>query len=170
MTVFSATGHRPNKLYDAYPERHGYDLLVSYAEYCLKLHEVSIIGTGMALGWDMAVAQACSNLLIPYVACIPFQGQECQWPKRSQEYYKFLVSLASQVVYVCDPGYAPWKMQRRNEYMVDNSVKQLALWNGTSGGTGNCVKYAKSKKVEVVNCWDGYVLGLKLMGIEFKGG
>lgn len=38
--------------------------------------------------------------------------------------------------------YKPWLMQKRNEYMVDRCDKITALWDGSSGGTGNCVKYA----------------------------
>ena len=41
-------------------------------------------------------------------------------------------------------------MQRRNEYMVDKADTLIAVWNGTSGGTANCVKYAKKKGVDIV--------------------
>ena len=36
-------------------------------------------------------------------------------------------------------------MQKRNEYMVDNSDYVIAVWNGKPSGTGNTVKYAKKK-------------------------
>lgn len=36
-------------------------------------------------------------------------------------------------------------MQKRNEYMVDNSNYFIAVWNGKPSGTGNTVKYAKKK-------------------------
>ena len=36
-------------------------------------------------------------------------------------------------------------LQKRNEYMVDNSNEVIAWWDGTNGGTANCVRYAKSK-------------------------
>jgi uncharacterized phage-like protein YoqJ len=41
-------------------------------------------------------------------------------------------------------------MQKRNEYMVDKCDKLLAVWNGTTGGTHNCIKYAKSKGKEII--------------------
>lgn len=164
---FSATGHRPSKLYDAYPEQKGYFLLVAYAEYLLTQYkdEIEIMYSGMAIGWDMAIAQACINLNIPFVACIPFKGQELLWPKRTQVYWKNLLIRSCKVVYVCDPGYCSVKMQKCNEYMVDHSRKSLALWDGTKGGTANCCSYAKSKEVEIISCWDGYVAGLKSVGI-----
>ena len=42
--------------------------------------------------------------------------------------------------------YHPAKMQKRNEFMVDNCDILIALWNGTSGGTKNCINYAKKKE------------------------
>ena len=36
--------------------------------------------SGMALGWDQAVARATADLGIPWVAAITFEGQESKWP------------------------------------------------------------------------------------------
>ena len=38
--------------------------------------------------------------------------------------------------------YKPYLMQKRNEYMVDHADEVIAVWNGNSGGTKNCVEYA----------------------------
>jgi uncharacterized phage-like protein YoqJ len=40
-------------------------------------------------------------------------------------------------------GYASYKMQRRNEMMTDSVDKMVGVWDGTSGGTANCVRYIK---------------------------
>ena len=32
----------------------------------------------------------------------------------------------------------------------------LALWDGTSGGTENCIKYALKKSCVIINLWDEY--------------
>lgn len=40
--------------------------------------------------------------------------------------------------------------------MVDNSNAVLALWNGSEGGTGNCVRYAKEKNKKIFQLWDKY--------------
>lgn len=34
--------------------------------------------------------------------------------------------------------------------MVDNSDIVCAVWDGTPGGTANCIKYCKSKRVNRV--------------------
>ena len=41
-------------------------------------------------------------------------------------------------------------MQKRNEYMVDNSDYVIAVWNGKPSGTENTVKYANKKNKVVL--------------------
>ena len=47
-------------------------------------------------------------------------------------------------------GYAAWKMQKRNQFMVDHSNLLIAVWDGSSGGTSNCVAYAKKIGLQIV--------------------
>jgi len=58
--------------------------------------------------------------------------------------------LADGVVVVSEGGYSARNMQRRNEWMVDHSDKVLAVWDGSNGGTGNCVAYARSIGREII--------------------
>jgi uncharacterized phage-like protein YoqJ len=44
-------------------------------------------------------------------------------------------------------------MQRRNEWMVDRADKLVALWDGSWGGTFNCIEYARKKGVPFDNLW-----------------
>jgi len=46
-------------------------------------------------------------------------------------------------VMVHDGPYNSTCMQDRNEWMVDHCHALVAVWNGTGGGTANCVGYAK---------------------------
>ncbi len=46
--------------------------------------------------------------------------------------------------------YKSYLMQVRNEYMVNLADKVIAVWDGSSGGTGNCVAYAKKKEKEII--------------------
>lgn len=148
----AATGHRPHKL-GGYGER-AYDALLSFAWLYLRQQSADLhVISGMALGWDTAFADAAWRLGMPFTAAIPFEGQQARWPEQSRRKYAELLSRATRVVMVCPPGYDPAKMQRRNEWMVDNSDGVVALWNGTSGGTANCVRYAETKGRPVVNLW-----------------
>lgn len=147
--VIGATGHRPHKLgghSDEIMER-----LILIAEDAIDGYDKVI--TGMALGWDTAVAIAALNKGIPFVVAVPFIGQESMWPEESQIIHNNLLDLASEVVIVCEGGYSARKMQIRNEWMVDRSDVILALWDGSSGGTGNCIRYATRKKKPIKNVW-----------------
>lgn len=92
----------------------------------------------------------CYQEGIPYVAAIPFVGQESKWPEMAQKRWRFLLGKAAEVEVVCKGGYAPEKMQKRNEWMVDHGDVLLAVWDGTAGGTANCVRYAEKRKKRIV--------------------
>ena len=152
--IVAGTGHRPDKL-----GGYGTDVtfkLRSLALNWLSDNEPERVITGMALGWDQALGWAAYDLGIPFTAALPFGGMEAKWPALSQQWYRDLLAKADEAIEVCPPGYAPWKMQKRNEYMVDNCDLVLALWNGTSGGTANCIAYAGQQEKEIVNLWEKY--------------
>lgn len=147
MFVVAFTGHRPEKLggygavntvRDVLKESLSKRLLDLRAEHS-DLRCIS----GMALGFDQWAVEVCIDLGIPFEAAIPFQGQESCWPEASQAHYRELLKKAATVTVVCEGVYAPWKMQRRNEHMTNNCDLLLAAWDGSSGGTANCVRYAQ---------------------------
>jgi uncharacterized phage-like protein YoqJ len=107
----------------------------------------------MALGWDMALAEAAVELGIPFVAAVPFEGQESAWPPASQVDYRNLLGMASEVKIVCPGKYAAYKMQVRNQWMTNNCDLLLVLWDGSPGGTGNCVRYAEKIGRPMINLW-----------------
>lgn len=148
----AVTGHRPDKL-GGYKNEVYRRLRRLAKEQLSEFEDIEYVLTGMALGWDQAIADSCVDLEIPFVACCPFMGQEKVWPAGSQMHYRELLGLAKEVIYVCEGGYAGWKMLRRDEYMVDNSDHLLALWNGSKGGTGHTAQYALNKQHPVTNCW-----------------
>ena len=45
-------------------------------------------------------------------------------------------------------------MQERNIFMVDRADEILAVWNGTSGGTKNCIDYAKKQNKIITNIYN----------------
>lgn len=149
--VYAFTGHRPDKL-------GGYDMavmrrLTEFAQDFLVRTRPSEVISGMALGWDTAVARAAIRVGTPLLAAVPFVGQERRWPAQAQETYHAILRRAQVVKVVCPGGYDPAKMHKRNAWMVDNSTTLIALWDGTDGGTAGCVRYAKSKNHPTVNIW-----------------
>lgn len=146
--IVAGTGHRPEKL-GGYTIK-AFEALIKIAEDWLKENDVSKVISGMAL------AQASLNLEIPLLCAIPFEGQERMWSKEHKKLHQDIISKASEVVYVSPKGYHPKKMQIRNEWMVDNCNVLLTMWDGTKGGTYNCLKYADNKRTKIINLYEKY--------------
>jgi uncharacterized phage-like protein YoqJ len=153
--IVAFTGHRQNKL----PNKEtGYNLPnPTYIHVCQQLEKTLLelkpdeAISGMALGVDSWAANICYKLGIPFVAAIPFVGQEKIWPEQSQKTYHKLLKLAKEVVIVCEGGYEPVKMQRRNEWMCNRCDTLIAVYNGDkTGGTANCINYAKSINKNII--------------------
>jgi uncharacterized phage-like protein YoqJ len=102
----------------------------------------------MAQGADQMAAQICIDHNIPFDAYIPCEGQEKPWPKAAQEkYHELLGHARHEILTYAGPYPGPWCLQTRNEAMVDNADYILSVYDGTAGGTANCIKYAKEKGV-----------------------
>lgn len=105
----------------------------------------------MAIGCDQLFAILAIENDIRLIAAVPFIGQEKIWPESSKLLYREILEHPNtEVVVVSEGGYSPQKMQVRNEWMVDRSDIMIAIWDGTNGGTGNCVKYIKKCKKELI--------------------
>lgn len=148
--VLAFTGHRPDKLGGYSPWV--FSRLVGLAENVLRENEAAIAISGFALGWDQAAAQAAVNLRVPLLAAIPFVGQERRWPLPSQVAYRELLARATWVEVISPNGFSKAAMQKRNEWMVDNGSRLAALWDGSPGGTNNCVRYAAGR-IPTDNHW-----------------
>jgi len=153
MTVFAGTGHRPPKLGGYGPDAE--NARVDFAIWALKKHKPESIITGMALGWDMALAEAALLSDIPYAAYIPFEGQEKTWPAKSQTLYRNLLARAERINVVSKGGFTPVAMALRNGAMVEDADTMLALWDGErDGGTAQCIGQARAHKRPIINLWD----------------
>ena len=147
--IVAFTGHRPDKLGGYKLPNDTYIRVCQKIDAALKELKPEKVITGMALGIDQWAAMIAHKLKIPYLAAIPFEGQEKAWPEASQKTFNLLRKLAAEEVIVSPGGYSASKMQVRNQWMVDNCDVLIAVWDGSSGGTGNCVEYAKSVNKEI---------------------
>jgi hypothetical protein len=149
--VVAGTGHRPEKLggygASAAGRRQG------LATAVLRRYQPSTVIAGMALGWDWALAEATLALGLPLIAAVPFEGQERLWPAPVQKRYREMLRAAAQVQIVSPGGYSARAMQVRNEWMVDRAQLLLTLWNGSAGGTRNCIEYANQVGKPWINTW-----------------
>jgi len=140
------TGHRPSKL--GTDTHSGYidnplrawirDELRKILRVLRPLYGIS----GMALGVDQIAAEVCLDLGIPFIAAVPFKGQEHVWHADAQKKYHELLSKAHEVIVVSEGVYERWKLIARNQFMVDHSNKLIAVWDGSEGGTSSTIEYA----------------------------
>lgn len=134
--------HDPEVVLDAVAYRHVAALKAEHGDRLLVV-------TGMALGWDQAIANACKMLDVEFIAALPFPKQASLWPEASQKRWAGLLRFSRMIVAVGSDTLADADirsaMQWRNEFMVDLADLVLALWDGTPGGTANCVRDADAQ-------------------------
>lgn len=147
--IIAATGHRPDKL-GGYGVGAKMKLRRLAYDYLKEAKPEGVI-IGMAQGWDQAVGFAAMSLEIVVHAAVPFAGQESQWPLDAQQEYRSLLTCCSSITVVFPGGYCAYAMQLRNEWMVDRCNQVMAMWDGSPGGTANCIKYATKRGTPVVN-------------------
>jgi uncharacterized phage-like protein YoqJ len=106
-----------------------------------------------------------NNVKIINEIAVPFKDQPNAWLNQvDKSRYNRQIGTADIVTYVDtidgyiktdtpQGKYTPYKMQLRNQYMCDNADIIIAVWDGSKGGTKNCVDYAKKwdKKLIIIN-------------------
>lgn len=163
MVVFF-TGHRPDKL-GGYNEDNPTTQWVKNAlrSVILKLIEKGATKfiCGGAQGVDTWAAEICLELRdsghsIRVMIARPYDSHgigDGNWPIKAKVRYENIIIRADEVVIVTPGTYARYKMDLRNRYMVNNADVGVCVWNGTPGGTKNCIDYAKlrSKRLCFIN-------------------
>lgn len=161
--IIAGTGHRPAALgglgLTVVEKDRWYANGAAIAFAYLKHRKPERVISGMALGWDMMLAQGALDAGIPLTAAVPFDGQDTIWPGSDRARYAKLLRRASETVVVCPGDYSAHKMQVRNVWMVDRADRIVALYDMISpGGTRNCLNYARKTNKPVDNlwmCWTG---------------
>lgn len=151
------TGHRPNKL-KGYNVADNKELLWKIHFVCVDLIENKNVTTfinGLALGVDMWSAKIVIKLKEKYphiklISAIPCRNHSCKWNSKDKELWQEICDKSDDVVLVTDDDYKPYLMQVRNEWMVNNSDIVVAVWDGTKGGTGNCVNFSEKQSKEII--------------------
>ncbi len=156
--VIAGTGHRPPKLGLDYSERSCRKLreFISISLVCMQPKEVI---SGMATGFDQALAEAALILKIPLTCAVAFEGMESKWPSDGKKRFKDILAGATKIHVVSPGSYAAWKFITRDKWMVDNAELMLALFDDSEpqSGTGQTVAYAVKQGRPVVNLWTSWV-------------
>ncbi len=108
---------------------------------------------GMAVGFDTLCFQILEKIRekkeIKIIACIPCPSQPERFNYYQKKEYFRMLEVADEKVVLSDK-YTPYCMQKRNQYMVDNSGVVLAYLRRNSGGTANTVNYAKKNDIPII--------------------
>jgi uncharacterized phage-like protein YoqJ len=149
--IVAVTGHRPPKLGGYWVPNPIYNAVKAGLLRKFRELQPTVVLTGMALGTDQWAAEVCRDNAIPYDAIVPFHGFESQWPDASKAQYHRLLAGARTTHVVTDTStYSGGLLQRRNQWLVDHSVVLVGVWNGSSGGTSNCITYARGRGKNIV--------------------
>lgn len=136
--------------------------------------EVVVISGG-ALGVDTDAASVADELNLRFIIVAPCLNQDARWPNQSKWAYADMCrasshSLADELadheivnrlfpgVLLTEQHYSSTCMQRRNEWMVDHCDRLIAVWDGTSGGTANCIAYARGVGRDILRIHPGDLL------------
>mgnify|MGYP003386532083 CR=1 FL=1 len=145
IEIVAFTGHRPNGFKDWPSTQKKLSDLNGELAGLLRVLKPAKAFSGMALGFDMLAAKLCVQLGIPFIAAVPFRGQELLWPEADQVEYHKLLFQAEQVRILQESHYGS-VYDERNEHMVDNSTRVIAAYAKHPGGTKNCIDYARLAK------------------------
>ncbi len=121
------TGHRTEKLapYDfGWIQSAIDDVLVE-----LKTKDSSLLAySGMASGIDLHFCRSCLLLGIPFIACVPFEGQENTMTPKDADIREQYLKVAKEI------------KQVKNSWMVEHTDVGICVWDGNKGGTHNVVQ------------------------------
>lgn len=95
---------------------------------------VSLAYSGMASGIDLIFCEACIVHGLPFIACVPFEGQEDYMTTDTQTKRSRMLKAAKEIKKV------------KNSWMVENCDMAIVVWDGNKGGTHNVVQQLIEKK------------------------
>lgn len=93
--------------------------------------------SGMASGVDLWFCECCLAKSIPYLAYIPFEGQELLMSSEDATLRDTLIKKASKI------------KQVRNSVMVEDCEVAIVVWDGNKGGTHNCFQQLIEAKKDI---------------------
>lgn len=170
MISMCFTGHRPkyfNNVLDMSSPiyRNIIKELLRIVEYRIINNNVDTFFTGAQDGIDQIAFFAVQKLKSKYPhiknkVCVPYHSFRNMI--KNKKWYDIMLQQADEVIYVSDiSAYSSTNINKqlnnRNEYMVDNSNFVLGVWKCISGGTYNCLQYAKknNKTINIIYIMDG---------------
>ena len=155
-TTVCFTGHRPERICSPFLES---SETVEKVKLFLHNSILSAVNDGythflcgMAQGVDLWAGELIVSLKeqfpdLQLIAVVPYPGQELGWPAGWQTRYRALMKYVDETI-VISPEYTKGCFHQRNRFMVDNSSRLIAVFDGEKkGGTAFTIGYAKKSGV-----------------------
>ena len=145
------TGHQPFLL-------GGYDdaaanKLKQFAYNWLNKNKPKEVVSGLAAGWDTAVADAAVMAKIPLISALAYKGQADHWPEDARSKQDQLIKN-SEYVYIHADEKEHGCYSKRDHWVLERSDVILALWSGVDGGTARAIAKASKMEKLVINLWN----------------
>ena len=99
------------------------------------------------------IIQYANPVNIKLIAAVPFEEQANKWKEQDRCKYFNVLSKCDDVV-ILNKHFRTGCYHERNRYMVDNSSKLICYYDGSGGGTGYTVEYAKKCRIPVTNLYN----------------
>lgn len=91
---------------------------------------------------EMVIEMKKAHPEIKIISALPYHGYEEKWGMQQL----VILQQSNKIMYVSDPGYAGYKLQFRNEWMIRQSAVVVAIWDGKDTVTQKAVQYALRAK------------------------
>ena len=154
------SGHRPDKLPSGYREEAA-ALMPLRRALAQAVDEAIGAGCtaflcGMAQGADRLAAEDILRRIqrgapLRLVAALPCPQQDARWPRPQREQdRRLLAQIPPEDRFVACDSYTPYCMNGRNLWMTEHASRLIAVFDGSTGGTANTVRYAEEHGLTVV--------------------
>lgn len=151
----AVTGHQPHLLGGYGPEAAA--RLRRLADAWVGRARPAEVVSGMAAGWDMAMAAAAVAAGVPLVAALAWPAQGEGWPEEALGEFRGLLAAAKEV-HVHAPGRRSGMWAARDRWVLERGRAVVALWSGAPGGTADAVSRALAMGLPVENLWEEWLL------------
>lgn len=156
-TTVCFSGHRPEKLpFKGDTNAPEIRMLISmiYKEIQNSIDEgYDTFITGVARGIDLWAGSLVADIKsnnpkIKLISAVPYTLYGKTWKGADKWNLCYIMQKSDEIFYVCDE-YSKICMKKRNEYMVNNSSKLIAVINDYKSGTGQTVRYAQKNNLKI---------------------
>lgn len=152
------TGHRPEKLPVSDMDN---DEIIIRIKKRLKQEILKSIQdgytnfiTGVARGVDLWAGSIVASLKHDYpqiklICAVPYRNFGKNFKGKDKWDLAFIMDCASEIHYMSET-YNPHCLKDRNEYMVDNSSRIIAVIKDYKSGTGQTIRYAQKSGTDII--------------------